>query len=357
MFFALTFTCLKADTLWAGGEETLLAQLRGALEEQFHDSFAALRSEYGLHPFLSGGENAGREGRSVILVHGLDDPGLIWCDLAPALAGLGFRVFVMSYPNDQLVRDSSLLFFKELQEFAVREGAVPVAVVAHSMGGLVTREMLTSPAIGYEKAREDGLVPPLSHFIMVGTPNHGSVFSRLRLLTELRDQMVVGMEKGFHWLRPIADGLGEAAKDLYPGSDFLTELNSRPLPAAGRMLVIAGVLNPFELGETVAILREASEAEVSVPKSMLPQTASDSLVEKMVDQVGDGLVSVESARLSGVPLVQVHGTHVTIIRNLGSDTFRVPPAIPVILAELKKIDGFGPDAGGEKRVGKALGQE
>ena len=333
IFFLLALAGVNPGSLWAE-ERTLGTQMRKALEEQFHETFAALRSEYGLHPFSPGDrEKVAGEGKSVILVHGLDDPGLIWQDLAPALVGQGFRVFIMSYPNDQPIRDSAAFFFRQLQEFAGRHGAAPVAIVGHSMGGLVTREMLTNPAIGYARAEEARLVPPLSHFIMIGTPNHGSVFSRLRLLTEIRDQAVAGAEKGYHWLRPVVDGLGEAAIDIYPGSEFLTELNCRPLPRVGRMLVIAGIMSPFEPSEALAFLHGLRGV---VPEPVQPPPGLELLVGKIIGQLGDGLVSVESARLPGVPLVQVQGTHVTIIRNLGGESSRVPPAIPVILRELEQ---------------------
>lgn len=197
IFFLSAIVCVHSF-LWAAEEKMLSTQVREALEAQFPDTLAALRREYGLHPFVPVDTGkVGGAGQSVILIHGLDDPGLIWQDLAPALAGQGFRVFIMSYPNDQPIRDSAAFFFKQLQELAGRAGrerTAPVAIVGHSMGGLVTREMLTSPAIGYARAEEARLVPPLSHFIMIGTPNHGSVFSRLRLLTEIRDQAIIGAE-------------------------------------------------------------------------------------------------------------------------------------------------------------------
>lgn len=334
IFFLSAIVCVHSF-LWAAEEKMLSTQVREALEAQFPDTLAALRREYGLHPFVPVDTGkVGGAGQSVILIHGLDDPGLIWQDLAPALAGQGFRVFIMSYPNDQPIRDSAAFFFKQLQELAGRAGrerTAPVAIVGHSMGGLVTREMLTSPAIGYARAEEARLVPPLSHFIMIGTPNHGSVFSRLRLLTEIRDQAIIGAEKGYHWLRPMVDGLGEAATDIYPDSEFLTELNCRPLPRIGRMLVIAGVMSPLEQGEIVAYLQGLRGL---VPKPVQPPPGFELLVGKMIDQLGDGLVSVESARLPGVPLIQVQGTHVTMIRNLGGSNSRIPPAIPVILHEL-----------------------
>ena len=318
---------------FAAEEKMLRIHLREALQQQFHEEFVALRAEYGLRAFLPKGKIKADLRRRVILVHGLDDPGIIWQDLAPALAEDGYRVWIMSYPNDQPVRDSAVFFYRQMQEFVGQEGSAPVAVVCHSMGGLVTREMLTNPQIGYESAKSAGHVPPISHLIMVGTPNHGSVFSRLRIFAEIRDQLVSAGSKGYHWLRPFFDGVGEAGIDIYPGSDFLIELNNRPLPEVERMLVIAGVMSPFEKKEVEGFL---SSLRALVPDLVQPPRGLETTMDNLIDDVGDGLVSVESAKLPGVPLIQVGGTHLTIIRNLGNSSSRIPPAVPVILQGLGK---------------------
>lgn len=318
---------------FAAEEKMWRTRVREALQQQFYDTFVAMRAEYGLRPFIPAGHETADRRRKVILIHGLDDPGIIWQNLAPVLADEGHRVWIMSYPNDQPVRDSAAFFYRQLKEFTRLEGSDPVAVVCHSMGGLVTREMLTNPEIGYMAAKDAKQVVPLSHFIMVGTPNHGSVFSRLRFMAEIRDQLVSGGTKGYHWLRPIFDGVGEAGIDIYPGSDFLEELNSRPLPDAGRMLVIAGIMSPVDKIEVEGFLRGL---RASVPDRVQPPQGLESTINNMIDEVGDGLVSVESARLPGIPLVQVQGTHLTIIRNLGKNSARIPPAVPVIQGELGK---------------------
>jgi hypothetical protein len=52
--------------------------------------------------------------------------------------------------------------------------------------------------------------------------------------------------------------------------------------------------------------------------------------------LGDGLVTVESTRLEGVPHRTVDGTHLSMIRNITSDNRRIPPAVPTIIEQLKK---------------------
>jgi hypothetical protein len=51
--------------------------------------------------------------------------------------------------------------------------------------------------------------------------------------------------------------------------------------------------------------------------------------------LGDGLVTVESTRLHGVAHRTVDGTHLTMIRNIASSSRRIPPAVPIIVDQLK----------------------
>ena len=52
--------------------------------------------------------------------------------------------------------------------------------------------------------------------------------------------------------------------------------------------------------------------------------------------LGDGLVTVESTRLEGVPHRIVDGTHLSMIRNISSGSRRIPPAVPIIIDQLKR---------------------
>ena len=60
-----------------------------------------------------------------------------------------------------------------------------------------------------------------------------------------------------------------------------------------------------------------------------------STINTVMDNLGDGLVTVESATLEGMPIETVNGNHLTIIRNIISDDERMPPAIPLIIEQLK----------------------
>ena len=56
----------------------------------------------------------------------------------------------------------------------------------------------------------------------------------------------------------------------------------------------------------------------------------------MTHGVGDGLVTVESTRLKGVPHQTVDGTHLSMIRNITKSSRRIPPAVPIIVNRLRK---------------------
>ena len=69
---------------------------------------------------------------SVVLIHGLDDPGKVWMNLAPRLATDSMNVLEMRYPNDQPVRDSAWLFDEQLQRLR-QHGVLRLAIVAHRL--------------------------------------------------------------------------------------------------------------------------------------------------------------------------------------------------------------------------------
>jgi len=47
-------------------------------------------------------------------------------------------------------------------------------------------------------------------------------------------------------------------------------------------------------------------------------------------------VTVESTRLQGVSHRTVDDTHLTMIRNISSDSRRIPPTVPIIVDRLKR---------------------
>jgi pimeloyl-ACP methyl ester carboxylesterase len=321
--------------LYQEEEKELRRQLRETVKEKFPEQTAKFFETFGLFYFEADREppsGAALNRKSVVLVHGLDDPGAVWQNLAPALVKEDFNVWLMQYPNDQPIVESAQLFFEELKKLKGL-GIHRISIVAHSMGGLVSREMLTSPEIEYNRSAKNTLVPEVAALIMVGTPNHGSHLARFRVFTEVRDHLVRLKKGEASWLGAIIDGAGEAKIDLLPGSRFLTELNLRPHPEGVDMLIIAGITSPWNESD---INRWVSNLRRKVPDDQ--QKRVDELGKMMISMthgLGDGLVTVESTRLEEVDHRTVEGTHLTMIRNITKGSHRIPPAVPIIVNRMK----------------------
>jgi len=311
----------------------VLTQLRENVKEEFPDAAKRVEARYGLRQYAGERREDGRAAGTVILVHGLDDPGKVWTNLQPVLLENGFHVWAFEYPDDQPISESAQFFMNQMRTLKKRNVGT-VSIVAHSMGGLVAREMLTNPGLSYADAVSNGMVPAVAQLIMVATPNHGSELAQFRILGEFRDQLANIMKEDYVWIEGLLDGAGEAGMDLVPGSPFLKDLNSRPHPESLDMVVIAGVLDATA-GDRIN--KYVDRLSAALPEEAHGTVAAlGDILASMVNEVGDGLVPVESAKLNGYPFHIVPGTHLSIIRNIRAGSERVPPAIPIILQYLNK---------------------
>jgi pimeloyl-ACP methyl ester carboxylesterase len=323
-------------------EKTVRREFRKIVRDVFPEEAAKVSRSFRIEQFKAPDDISDKQREpagDVVLIHGLDDPGMVWMNLAPALHKEGYAVWIMRYPNDQPIVDSSRLFFNQLMTLT-EKGIREIAIVAHSMGGLVSREMLTSPAIDYTGQMQSGRVMPVTALIMVGTPNHGSEIARFRFMGELRDQYAHFARGEGHWLRGILDGAGEAKIDLLPGSRFLTELNSRPHPEGIEMLVIAGAAAPWSDNDIDALIGSLQTGDAPSDQNKLEDLRA--ALRSTSRSLGDGLVTVDSARLEGVSHRTVQGTHLSMIRNISEESSRIPPSVPIIIQELRQTDISSP---------------
>jgi hypothetical protein len=278
--------------------------------------------------------------RIVLLIHGLDEPGRVWDDLAPILHAHGHHIARFDYPNDQAIAASADLLATSLRELRAA-GTREVELVCHSMGGLVSRDVLTRPEHYRSQARGHDDLPDITRLILLGTPNHGSPWAHLQCLSDAAEQ-VDRWAHGDQWdPRPLlgflADGRGEAARDLLPGSDFLTDLNARPMPVGIAITAVVAIIDPGA-GETPIAADDA--ADVLSPGRIAR------LRRSLGGRLGDGVVSAASAQLDGAETVIVAASHRGMVRAsrlegairrvLGSRQDR-PPAIGIILERLSPV--------------------
>ena len=193
--------------------------------------------------------------------------------------------------------------------------------------------MLTNPQLGYIEKGRTGDVPRVTGLIMVGTPNHGSELARFRMFGEIREQWVNMVKGRGHILRGILDGAGEAKIDLLPNSQFLKTLNKRSHPEGVKMLIIAGDITPWDERDIDRFLKASRKNAPAAGQKMLVDLGP--FLKSMSDGLGDGLVTVNSTRLDGVDHRTVHGTHLSMIRNISKESSRIPPTVPLIIEYLE----------------------
>jgi pimeloyl-ACP methyl ester carboxylesterase len=277
--------------------------------------------------------------RLVLLVHGLDEPGDIWSDLAPEIVKADYHVGRFEYPNDQPVLDSGALLVASLRS-ARAAGVEEVSLIAHSMGGLVAFDALT---------REDGYggivegtdeLPRVVRLITVGTPWAGSPWARLRVVAEVREQAQRWFMEESWDIRPLlayrTDGLGGAGEDLSEGSTLVKMLRARPMPARLPLTVIAGRMIPAE-DLDLSWVKESKLLQGVLRRKQLSELLTELTVAG--NTLGDGIVPLDSALArAGDDKVVLEANHRGLVRRTLIDrgsADALPPAIAVILARLK----------------------
>lgn len=172
-----------------------------------------------------------KQRKQVFLIHGLASNEAIWTSMRRALIEDGYDVATVTYPStEQSLVGSANVLERVLLNLDPKEQD-SVTIIAHSLGGLVTRSALSRPSF-------NRLPVPVTDVIMLGTPNRGATLASL--------------------LRPLARAAVTAsANDLLPErAKFIG-----PIAKKVRFGVIAGGrgdslgYNPVLLGDDDGIVK------------------------------------------------------------------------------------------------------
>ena len=167
-------------------------------------------------------------------------------------------------------------------------------------------------------------------------------FDEVRAIAGIGEQISRAFSENGSPTMGQSDGSGEAGIDLMPGSQFLRDLNRRPLAAHTAHTIIAGRISPVTEGQLAALSRKIKESAraASAPRWLRDWLASadeetTAFLKEAVRGLGDGCVTIDSARLAGVDdFVILEANHVSLIVNLAESSESTPPAIPIILDRL-----------------------
>jgi len=238
----------------------------------------------------------------VILVHGLDSNAeMIRNGLEALLVSNGYVIYIYNYPNDGSIIDSAESFGRLLKTNIIDRYQNPVIhIIAHSMGGLVSRVMLEYPPF------DSGTVETL---IMLATPNKGSYIAELRPIVEFAEILSDIFSNAKN------DGFGEAGSQLLPHSAFMSWnalLKRNPRVSYYLLLGTQGIFSSAEWDakteEALSRIR-AQGQELSVAR----KSASRNKLDEVQIGKGDGVVAILRGSLDGCMTKQVKRTHLSIL--------------------------------------------
>ena len=118
----------------------------------------------------------------------------------------GFNVYSLNYETSKSINDSAASLLLAIAKIKFQTGADRINIIAHSMGGLVSRAYVQNRA--FFEALPDinaSYRNDISKILMIATPNHGALISHIPSVTMV------------------------SANQMIPGSDFLNALNNNPI--------------------------------------------------------------------------------------------------------------------------------
>ncbi|HEX2046270.1 MAG TPA: peptidoglycan DD-metalloendopeptidase family protein [Acidimicrobiales bacterium] len=162
----------------------------------------------------------------------------------------------------QDIHHSARLLRDLLERLQIQLPGVPIDVIAHGQGGIVARAALTD-----EVDRADPRLPAVTSLITLGSP-HGGAPAATALTMFAHSKVGDAVEKGFHHALPdLIDPQGTSVTQLAEQSDFMRDLNRRPLPEDVNVTSI-GARDDVTVPAGVTHLAGAENVVVSAPGSL-----------------------------------------------------------------------------------------
>lgn len=259
-----------------------------------------------------GWQQSDRSKPLVIVIHGFNSSPLRFKKLVDAFQKENFVSGTFGYPDDQPIADSGMQLSIELKSLAAKHPQRAIALVTHSMGGLVSRAAVEDPKL------DPGNVTTL---IMVAPPSHGSLLANYSFGIDVLDHATPDSQRGgvSRWHAAVADGLNEAAVDLTPGSRFLRKLNARPRNPKINYSIILGTGGRVTKARLEGYRQQLQSAQSQSEVTRLLTPRLDAILadlEEVLPGKGDDFVAVKRGRLEGVKdTLLLNFTHLAALQN------------------------------------------
>ncbi|MFN3191925.1 MAG: esterase/lipase family protein [Aureliella sp.] len=264
--------------------------------------------------------------RIVVVMAGLHGVDSTATDVAEALHDrTNLPMCVFAYPNDGPVLESAALLNEKLAVLRREYPSSPITLLTHSMGGLVSRAALELP-LGNTNSRSDVTTRTgVDQLIQICPPNHGSALAEYGPLLEGAEQAyrLVGRRSGKSeriLFQAIVDGFNEASRDLQPDSKLLSELNQSARNPNVRYTILAGNDGPLRapLMNLVGNIWASVAQSIDEPAEVNRRVTDILRCSELQKGKGDGVVSLQSARLDGVEDFETFAMHHLVWNELDS---------------------------------------
>jgi len=301
---------------------------------------SSVPADYGLtiYPEAADSENSAK--RLVVVTHGFNSSPQRLAHVIQSLRDAKYRVATYAYATESGVVAAAQSLSTHLNGWTSRNPDYEVTLLAHSMGGIVSRYLVESPELH---------CAAIDQLIMVAPPNHGSELARIGTANQPLINRANQNQANSAGARPqilqlisrFANQVNPAIGDMRPDSEVLKVINDSPRNEEVAYTILLGNKAPLSQKQAVILAEVISElgAERPVIERVGQQAADtlDQVSEEMVGKGGDGVVSVTSGRLAGVDDIEVLKFQHNDLLNPQSDGWQLLE--PAILNRLAKWNG------------------
>lgn len=236
------------------------------------------------------------DGRPIVVcIHGMQSEPGVWDPMRDFFREAGFATASIGYDDAQSIAESARQAATITTQFfddADVDTKPRLALVGHSMGGLVAREWTENGSLPNDR---------ISHLFTIASPHQGSSWASMPPLLDL-------VSKGEFDLRDVVDVVthqpsAASLRELEPGSEFLRSLAERDRRADVRYATMAGTGSPISESrvEKIGTRLRSVDNKSRIFRLLSPriQPLVDGFDELMRGK-GDGVVAADRAVIEGV---------------------------------------------------------